>query len=532
MPLYGQDGDSRSVKAKLLVLLAFGLLLFSGLATAGSHGEATDDHDGDHADGGEEEHDDDGHADSGNQTADERRAAASPQDPRRECAVERDEELAEAAADRDEAIREAREDRDEELQDPDSDAEDREEAWQEYNETVAKARSEYGEEAAEIEADYQDCLADARRRAAGDDDRSGRRDGDVSGFFEDARFIAFTPDGDNDTLFDYTVRDVTVLDEARYLGNTSERERSLHGSGSVLEIRWGHEDRIRVHDNPTGLLQFKAEDDEDEDGNATGGGFLFDFVDSALITPTDDGARVQIGDRSGILVAPHAEWVGNDTVVVAGFASFHFPVRGDLRPDDRDDDRDEHDEHIDQAIAARRVAAQVSLGKATVTGVGPGGNDSVEILAFDDVDVQVSAPDRITGEDRASIMLSAELSEGRTFVLDVDRDRLGGPDLELAYFDHLDDGTVREVVFQQADSLQDVLDPNDASDVGPEYWIVQDANGLQVLVSVDHWSVHEITLASIGDFVTQPSIIAGAIAGVLGTAVAATAMLWPRRLKD
>lgn len=513
------------MKAKLLVLLAFGLLLSSSLAVAGSHdGTPGEDHGEDARDEGEGSAD--GH--DGNATRDgnatDRRDHDRDEHSADDCQVEKEQALAEAKHDFDEAVAEAREDRDEKLHDPASDAEDRREAREEYNRSFAKAKLEYEAEVRDIEADHEDCLADVREREADEEeDRRGRPDREPGDFFDSARFVSFTPDGANDTLLDYTVRGVPVLDEARYLGDAGDRRVSLHGGDRVLEIRWG-EDRVRVHDNPTGLMQFKAEDDEDEahEGNATPGGFLFDFVDAAVITRTDDGARIAIDGRQAILVAPHAEWADNDTVLVAGFASLHLPVRGGLG-----EARGEHDDAIEEAIAARRVAAQVALGNAGVTGVAPGQNGSVDVLAFDDVEVSASGSG--SPDDPFRVLVDAELDEGRTIAIEV-ADVQPGQGLDLAYYDVQDDGTRTQVVFTMADSLQDVLDPTD--DEGqPEYWIVHDADGAQVLVSVPHWSIHEVTLA-IGDFVTQPSVIAGAIAGVLGTAVAATAMLWPRRVKD
>ena len=79
-----------------------------------------------------------------------------------------------------------------------------------------------------------------------------------------------------------------------------------------------------------------------------------------------------------------------------------------------------------------------------------------------------------------------------------------------------------------AADLTDILDPDD--DGGqPEYWVVRDADGIQLMVSVPHWSVHAITVSSFGAFVTQPSVLLGIGAGVVGVGVAALLMLRPRK---
>jgi len=98
----------------------------------------------------------------------------------------------------------------------------------------------------------------------------------------------------------------------------------------------------------------------------------------------------------------------------------------------------------------------------------------------------------------------------------------------LRYFDRNDDGTRTEVVIREASSIDDVLNSND--DAGqPEYWITQDLDGTQhVLVSIPHFSVHELTIASIGG-VLAPSVMVGLGVGLAGTLVAAIVLFRPRR---
>ncbi len=159
----------------------------------------------------------------------------------------------------------------------------------------------------------------------------------------------------------------------------------------------------------------------------------------------------------------------------------------------------------------------------------------VEVTEYDDMEVQVAAPDELVGDSILEIQVSAELDAGRTVVLDLDPALLDGLSvsatsaLKLRYFDLNDDGTRTEVVFGMADGgLKDVLDPTD--DAGqPEYWIVQDADGIQVLVSFPHWSTHIVTLQNVAEYLTQPSVLIGIAAGLGGVMVAAATMLLPRR---
>jgi hypothetical protein len=154
----------------------------------------------------------------------------------------------------------------------------------------------------------------------------------------------------------------------------------------------------------------------------------------------------------------------------------------------------------------------------------------VQVLAYDDLAVQVRLPGTAAASAPIAVQLSANLTEGRTVVLHVDPALLGNATadrLDLHYYDDHADGSRTEAVFARAGSLADALDPTD-DDGRPEYWVVADADGLQVLVSVPHWSTHTVTLAGLGALL-QPSVLAGALAGAAGIAVAAVALFWPRR---
>jgi len=58
---------------------------------------------------------------------------------------------------------------------------------------------------------------------------------------------------------------------------------------------------------------------------------------------------------------------------------------------------------------------------------------------------------------------------------------------------------------RMADDLDDVLNPNDDGS-HPEYWIVYDANGTHILVSIPHFSEHEITVYSLAPVASISSV--------------------------
>jgi hypothetical protein len=297
--------------------------------------------------------------------------------------------------------------------------------------------------------------------------------------------------------------DSLILDTGSAGGMTTAR------SGDALVV--GDADtRLRLHDNPVGLIEFKGRD----------GAAILSFPAGVTITTADHAARIHYPDgRDGLLVAEGASWSGRNATL-DGFFTFHIP-RGD-GPFEEATTGGELRAKLKDAVETGHLGAEVALEDHPANA-----SRAVQVLAYDDLGVHVSLPG---GGAPLSVRLSANLTAGRTVALHVDPALVGNvtPDrLALHYYDEHGDGTRTEVVFARADSLADVLDPT--NDGGrPEYWAVSDADGLQVLVSVPHWSTHTVTLAGLGA-ILQPSVLMGLVAGAAGTAVAAVAMFWPRR---
>ena len=245
--------------------------------------------------------------------------------------------------------------------------------------------------------------------------------------------------------------------------------------------------RLTIADNPTGLMAYQ------------GDGIHVAFAEGTNITVR--------GDRHQVRGASFAGPLDGDNLTIAGTEVRAEKLKFHIAPGlDR-----ARAAHVDAAIQDRRVAGEVQL-------------DGADVLVYDDVNITVESQDA-----GYRVVFDADLESGRTFVLDGDPSLLAGRDLELRYFDVRDDGTETEGVFRMADSLMDILDATD--DGGqPEYWVVEDADGMQVMVSVPHWSVHAVTIQGVGAFLTQPSVLIGAGAGIVGVAVAALLMLRPRKL--
>ncbi|HLF17036.1 MAG TPA: hypothetical protein VI796_06375 [Candidatus Thermoplasmatota archaeon] len=353
----------------------------------------------------------------------------------------------------------------------------------------------------------------------------GRPSGDRPGEQHHVRFVGEPKDL---LLSNYTVDGVRLLDVLYYTGEI-DGEVHVEHRGDSIEVILGDPvpkdqepkpDLVRIHDNPGGLLTFHGGRDDQ-------GTFTIDLVDGAQVVRRGEGERAGAmvtlpGGQKAYLVAPNAAWDG-DTVTTDGFLSIHIaPPQG--RGSEPRDRPAGGDAHIEAAIQRGDVGARVDVRR-------PGARAGVEVESFGDVDVDVHMPrgSAATPDDPVRIEVEAELSTGRTIVLDIDPDLVAGADLELRYFDLNDDGSEQEVVFLKASSLADILDPSD--DGGqPEFWVVEDEDGLQVMVSVPHWSAHAITLASVGQ--ALPSVLVGIAAGAVGAILAAVVLLWPRRRRD
>lgn len=319
-------------------------------------------------------------------------------------------------------------------------------------------------------------------------------------------------------LANYTVAGHLVLESLSWV-DAGELEMERGGGRYLVTDGNG---TLTLHNNPTGLIRF----------NGTGS-FELEFPDGITLSEGDNFTMVDVDGTQVRLLYDDGAWEG-ETLGVTGFWSLHIPARG--APAEAA--KESHDESIERAIEDRRIGAEVRLQRiaaAEASSMAAAGDEGVEILAYDAVDVDVEMPEEVaTAATPIRVQVSSELPEGRTIVLDVDPALLASADpdhLALAYYDVHEDGTETEVVFRMAADLNDVLDPMD--DEGqPEYWVVSDANGLQVLVSVPHWSTHAVTVSSVVEAITQPSVIVGVVAGVAGSVLAAAFMVWPRRRDD
>ncbi len=311
----------------------------------------------------------------------------------------------------------------------------------------------------------------------------------------DAKHVDFDVDREGRALINYSVSGTTLLAAIQY--GEEHEDFEVKKDGARIRFKTD-ESRLEIHDNPMANFWYRT-DDED----AT---LRLVLTDGATIQPAPNGLNIGINGYNYRLAGKALD-VDGLNVTLSGDARF-FRTGQDLAGANG---------IVDEAKAAGKVGAAVEL------------DDDIEVTAYDDVAVNVTKPQKITTETPLRVVVNATLDEGRTIIIDIDRKDLAGPELSLSYYDLNDDGTETEVVFRMADSLEDVMDAsNDGGQ--PEYWIVEDDDGIHVMASVPHWSTHIIQVAA--EFLTQPSVLIGIAAGVLGVGIGGAGMFWPRRREE
>lgn len=337
------------------------------------------------------------------------------------------------------------------------------------------------------------------------------------GFNGQLRHIAFDPTTDSRGLANLTLNGHLLLASLRIEGGGDVL--LTHKEGRI--VMRAQESSLVIHDEANGFIRFE--------GNAT---VVLVFPAGVTSEPIKDGARIHYpGGGRAILNTRSLTWLDDRTASLSEFFSFHA-VPGSFTAGPR---ASQAQAKVHDAVErGGLVGAEIRVNKPACDGTAD--DHCSEVFAYDRVNVDVRQPASVpTATDPIRIVLSANLTEGRTFVVQINRTVLDVDEglLQLRYFD-LPDGengtTKTEIIFRRASSMQDILDPND--DGGqPEYWVVRDDDGLQVLVSVPHWSVHLVEISSLTQRI-PPGILTGVVAATGGIALAAVALFMPRRRRE
>lgn len=347
------------------------------------------------------------------------------------------------------------------------------------NPTAEQRRAEAAERAGEREEQAADRDDEKEEKKRG----KGARDTPAIGEFQvdpTARevrgdFVNFSYDGA--TVRGYTVRDTKLFDATVTETRADHRRVDTVARGAEIRVETPAF-RLRAHDNPSVTTLI-----------STPGLVTLTFVEDARFTQVNDRlARFAVGNVSGFVRGEDLEVEGRNLTAESVMLVVDEP-RGRF---------DKHREAITAAIERTHVGAELSLV----------GRDDGEVehdsVSYGNVTLTTVKAER----GNFTVLIDGHGFEGRVLVFNLDGRLLGAS--------HEDELTLRfdNETMRRADSIQDVLDPDDDG-LAPEYYVVFDpqADAFQLLVSVPHYSVHVL---SVGTLVQQipPSVALGVVLGV------------------
>lgn len=385
-------------------------------------------------------------------------------------------------------------------EEPDDDPDDNETEDPENGGDSNRSKAKDNQDDDEDEED-DDSADDERRQAGGHEARKPGRlneeNGSVAG-----RWISFRFTETPCAIEALSLGDTLLFDRVELSGAC---DASSEGARFELE---GPDGRIRLHDAPNALAHFDADE---------GALVELQVPSAAEIDAEEDVFEFAFGNRTARLYGSEdgrLEWDHSQTFTVSeGRAKFwaHPQPKDDTRPPTP------VKEAVQEAIERRAVAGEIDVLVAD-------GQVSQEVLAYDNVTIQVSRKN----ESAFRVLVDADLTEGRTFVLNLAPGAFAHEKVGVRYFDLDSDSVANEVAITKGDGLQDIL-LIEAGE-GPEYWIVKDEAGTHVLVSVPHWSAHMFEVNGLPPEIV-PILTYGVVLGIAFVLVAAVGMFLGRRHK-
>lgn len=276
------------------------------------------------------------------------------------------------------------------------------------------------------------------------------------------------------TMTQIHVRDTLYVDRLYAKGFLATFEPQQTKEGSAIQVFDASKHRVlSIHDSPKGIINLAASDDV--------AAFVLDLADNLKVERYEEGLRFSDGKHRGAIVlhGGSLEVSDGNVVLVTGKATFFVgePSQEDAKLG----------EAYPEAIAKKRVGAEIALAKG-------GKTDTVTI--GDGFDVR----DLVIEGAKFTAKVDSEDGKCKTVVFKLESGLLGNAlkDLDVKVTDVSTEGGATAMQVQMASDLEDVLDPCDDGAEMVEYWSVSDANGLQVLVSIPHFSEKHIEVSSAG----------------------------------
>lgn len=358
-----------------------------------------------------------------------------------------------------------------------------------------------------------------RVREAFKEERQSRQDhfdgefGSVDLYFNEStgmivaegRFIALDGNPESQVMQNFTCEGVATIDRLFLNGMLAEFEPEATKEGASLRLsdtQGAHV--LGIHDNPRCIINFRP--------SAEITSMTLDLSDDLVIERNGAGDLRFRGDGVEGAVLLHggdANLTEGNVLLVAGKATFL------VKNEDRTTER--LGEKYHEAVEKKKIGAELKIGKKEKS-------LDVDEVPIGDLETEVTGTD-----NKVVITIDSAGGDGKTVSFEFARELFSFDDLTVEVKGVDEDGTVTTLAAREADSLADVLEPGDDGADGIEYWIVEDKNGFQVLVSFAHFSEKRVTVQS----VDGPDIRSGApgfgMAIVLAAAIAASLVVRARR---
>lgn len=302
----------------------------------------------------------------------------------------------------------------------------------------------------------------------------------------DGRCIDLTGHPASQTMTDVKVNGKVFIDRLAADGLLAQfRMEATKDGGAIQVFDASGRHVLGVHDDCRSVLRVESSDAIPA--------FTIDLPDDFVVEKTEHGVAFHAGERRGELVLDDGTvQVGAGNVLhVVGKATF-FAFGGDAA--------------IDEAAAQKKVAAEVKVAK-------DGKSQDISYTGDLDVhDLQVAAGGFSAKVDSAD-------GSCKTVVFHAETGLVSSADVRVSVKET--DVAAGPLTVEKAASLEAVLDPCGHGRDTVTYWVVEDQDGLQVLVSFPHFSEKLVTIESGGR--SSPF---GALPGAASSlAVAAVALL-------
>jgi hypothetical protein len=329
-------------------------------------------------------------------------------------------------------------------------------------------------------------MCDERVRESFQEERAERKDdfdgefGSLKMYFDEAsglmmvegRFIALQGSPESQQMQNFTCEGIATIDRLFANGPLAEFRPEQTPEGHALRIYDSSGARILgIHDNPRCVINFSP---SDEIASLT-----IDLSDDLVVEATKGGDLRFKGDAVEGVILLHggeAEVGEGNEIILSGKATFL------VKSDDRASDR--LGEKYQEAIEKKKIGAELKIGKGAK-------HLDVDEVPLGDMQTNVSGE-----ENKVVITIDSADGEGKTVSFEFARELFSSDDLVIEVMAIGEDGNESMVDASEASSLADVLEPADDGPEGVEYWIVEDKNGFQVLISFAHFSEKRVTVQS------------------------------------